>query len=505
MHTDRAPRSPSFDGEHRSLPLVLVLLLLWAPLSACVSQLYPVPPAGASPLTQMPAEVDVETSTVQLVVPVDFQELNRLLSESLPTEIAALRNITIASGLTGSFRLARSGNSILLATQGRLQVIIPLTLDIEATVSTRVLGFPVGHTERATTSFAIRIDTALTANESWEAQSESTIDYQIANADVGIGPARFDVRRLLDGQLRPYVNSLRDILDERLGAALDLRGRMQRLWPRVLQPIQVLDSPAVYMQLQPVEVQWVRPRMDSGSFMFGLGVAARVRTYMGSPPTLPEIPPLPALREVTEMGNAFHLSVPMQVPFSELTAQARAELVGSERVLDSGATIRITSVELRGASDGRVHILCGINAHKGFLRSAEGTLHMLGVPRYDPGTRVLRFEEVAYDLDTRNVLLRMANWAMHDDFLAGVQAALEFNVGESLDSTLAAVNESAANLVVSDQLTLHVALARVDIGPILVSDDAVVIVGLADGTVTADVSLFGRRLDLVPAEGTVAN
>src|SRR5690606_16547315 len=133
--------------------------------------------------------------------------------------------------------------------------------------------------------------------------------------------------------------------------------------------------------------------MDSGSFMFGLGVAARVRTYMGAPPTLPEIPPLPALREVTEMGNAFHLSVPMQVPFSELTAQAQAQLVGTERLLDSGATIRITSVELRGASDGRVHILCGINAHKGILRSAEGTLHMLGVPRYDPATRVLRFEE----------------------------------------------------------------------------------------------------------------
>ena len=105
---------------------------------------------------------------------------------------------------------------------------------------------------------------------------------------------------------------------------------------------------------------------------------------------------------------------------------------------------------------------------------------------------------MAYDLDTRNVLLRMANWAMHDDFLAGVQAALEFDVGATLDGALVAVNEGVRDVVVSDQLVLHMALERVGIGPILVSDQAIVIVGLADGTVAADVSLFGRPLE-VPA------
>lgn len=478
------------------LVMALALALLWAPLSACVSQLYPVPPTAASALTQMPADIEVPTSTIQLVVPLDFNELNRLLNESLPVEVAALRNIPITSGVTGSFRLARAGNSTLLAVQGRLQVIVPLTLDVEGTVATQVMGFPMGHTERASTSFAIRVDTRISADESWQATSESTVDYQIANANVGVGPLRFDVRRLLDNQLRPYVTALRDAIDARLGTAIDLRGRMERLWPRVLQPIQVMDDPALYVQLEPVEVQWVRPRLEPGRFTFGLGVAARVRTYMGSPPALADLPGLPALREVEAMNNAFHLQVPIQIPFSELTARAQGELVGTEKLLDSGATIRITSMELRGASDGRVHILCGINARKGILRSAEGVLHMIGVPRYDATTRVLRFEEVAYDLDTRNVLLRMANWAMHDDFLAGVQAALEFDVGATLDGALVAVNESARDVVVSDQLVLHVALERVGIGPILVSDQAIVIVGLADGTVAADVSLFGRPLEI---------
>ena len=145
-----------------SLVVLLALALVWAPLSACVSQIYPVPPTAASALTQMPADMEVPASTVQLVVPLDFNELNRLLNESLPTEIAALRNITIASGVTGSFRLARAGNSILLANQGRLQVILPITLDIEATVSTQVMGFPIGHTERASTHKASPPTTAPT-------------------------------------------------------------------------------------------------------------------------------------------------------------------------------------------------------------------------------------------------------------------------------------------------------------------------------------------------------
>ena len=78
MHTPPSRRAPRAH-DTRSAVLALTLALLWAPLSACVSQLYPVPPAAAAPLTQMPADIPVEASTVQLVVPVDFQELNRSL------------------------------------------------------------------------------------------------------------------------------------------------------------------------------------------------------------------------------------------------------------------------------------------------------------------------------------------------------------------------------------------------------------------------------------------
>ena len=189
--------------------------------------------------------------------------------------------------------------------------------------------------------------------------------------------------------------------------------------------------------------------------------------------------------------------MPLQIPFTTLTEQARAELVGSERTLDSGATIRIRGVEIRGAEDGRVHIACDITARKGLLRSAEGTLHMMGVPRYNAESRVLRFEDVAYALDTRNVLLRAANWAMHDDFLAGVQAALEFEVGETLDQALVELNQGASDMIVAPELTLHVNVAHVDIGPILVSESAIVIVGLADGTVDADVRLFAAPEEVI--------
>ncbi len=493
----RAASAPQTSG---AAILALILAFLAAPSAACVSQLAPVAPTAAMPLTQMPAEMEVEPSTVQLIVPLDFNELNRLLNESLPQEFAALQNISMGSGLTASFRLARAGNLTLLATQGRMQVILPLALNIEATWSTRVFGYPVGHTERASVQFVLAVDTRLSANESWQATSESTVDFQIAQSDVGIGPVRFDVRRLLDNQLRPYITALRDVIDQQLGESIDLRGRMQRLWPRMLQPIAVMDDPALYMQLEPVEVQWVRPRMEAGRFTFGLGVAARVRTYMGAPPEPRVAPPLPALREVETMGNGFHLFVPLQIPFVQLAAEARARLAGTERLLDSGATVRIETVDVRGAADGRVHIRCGIVARKGILHSAQGTLHMVGVPRYNPQTRVLRFEEVDYDLDTRNVLLRMASWAMHDDFLAGVQAALEFEVGENIDEAVVLINESARDLVVSDQLTLHVQVDSVGIGPILVSDDAIVIVGLAEGTVGADVSLFGRALPTQPSD-----
>ena len=480
-----SPRPPS----HRRLRLATALLLASAQI-ACVRELTPTTPPPAPALTQLPETLDVPMSTVQLLVPVAFEDLNRIIDESIPSEVASLSNIRIANGVTGSFSLSRAGSTTLLANNGRLQIIMPLRLDISGTWSTTVFGQTIGHTERASTSFVVAVDSRIAANESWEATTQSEVDFQIAETDVGIGPLRFDVRELLSDELRPYLEVLRDAIDTEMSEALDLRGRMERIWPNVLAPIEVSDDPALFIQLEPEEVQWVRPTMVDGQFTFGLGVSARVRSYLGASPTVSDTPPLPRLREVEAMSNGFHVAVPLQVSYETLTAQARAELVGSERTLESGATVRIDGVDIRGSTDARVHIACEITARKGILKSAHGTLHMMGVPRYDAETRVVRFEEVSYDLDTRNVLLRAANWAMHDDFLSGVQDALVFEVGDVLDEALRDLNESAREIVVSDQLTLHVSVAQLGIGPIFVSDRSIVVVGVADGTVAADVRLF---------------
>ena len=272
-------------SSRSTLLLVAALMALSGPgLSACVSHLQPTAPSAAAPLTQLPADIEVPPSTVQLVVPLDFDELNRLLDEALPQDVAGLRNIRVASGVLGSFSLQRAGQATLLANEGRLQIILPLHLDVEATWSTTVFGQSFGHTEHASTDFVIAVDTRLSADEEWNATTESTLDYRIASTDIGIGPIRLDLRELLDAQLRPHLGALRERVDQELGEALDLRGRMERLWPRVVEPMRVLEDPALFIRLVPSQVQWVRPRMVDGRFTFGLGVTTQVRSYMGAAP-----------------------------------------------------------------------------------------------------------------------------------------------------------------------------------------------------------------------------
>lgn len=485
--------------------LALTSIVLAASMG-CVSTLAPTAPQAATPLHEITQELDIgefESSYVALVVPVDFNQLNTLINENVPRDFATLNNIQFGNGLSASVTLGRNADVQLLALEGRLQVIVPLRLDIAATWSTRIFGRTVGHTENITVAAAVRIDTQLNTDNEWNATSESNVDFTIGTANVGIGPARVNLRELLDAQLRPYVGQISELVDQTIGESLNLRGRMEQLWPRLLRPIQLSEDPSLWIRLEPQEVQWVRPQLTGSAFTFGIGVRTRVRSYLGNPPSVPVIPPLPALTEVPTLANEFHLYVPIQLPFEELTRVARARLVGTDRLLESGATIHIESIDIRGGTDGRIHIALGITARKGILHSAHGTLHMLGTPTYDPTTRIVSCENVEYALDTRNVLLRTASYAMHDDFLAGVQDALTFEAGESIDSAIASANAGAAEIEISEMLTLAVSVDRVDIGSILISDTAMVIIGEAHGTVDADVSLFRGRIDVtLESEGS---
>ena len=65
--------------------------------------------------------------------------------------------------------------------------------------------------------------------------------------------------------------------------------------------------------------------------------------------------------------------------------------------------------------------------------SINGSVYFKGIPTYNPVTKSIYLENFDYDLDTRNLLLRTANWMFQGVFAKNMQQALTFNIAGQVD------------------------------------------------------------------------
>jgi len=62
----------------------------------------------------------------------------------------------------------------------------------------------------------------------------------------------------------------------------------------------------------------------------------------------------------------------------------------------------------------------------------NGTIYTAGTPVFDEGLGVLRFLDLDYTMDTRNVLVRSANWMFQQNILSSLQENAFIDLSDQL-------------------------------------------------------------------------
>ena len=106
---------------------------------------------------------------------------------------------------------------------------------------------------------------------------------------------------------------------------------------------------------------------------------------------------------------------------------AAAQFIGQTYEFQKGAyKVTITSVDIYGQND-KLVIKAGLKG------SLDGVIYLKGTPYYDPLTRMLSLQNVDYDLSTRNLLIKTANWLLQGRFAKQMQQQFVFPIGTQMD------------------------------------------------------------------------
>lgn len=420
--------------------------------SGCIPDLDPDPPqVDATPLPEPPV------SAVQLPLSVPLERLRAVAEQQVPSHLAEQPWYRLEDGGPDAPScgvglgynvdrdpLALSGASNAITTSLSLRYWIKARKRIPCPGPLIYVSCGVDNesARTLTTSFV----TTLGIADDWQAKVNTTAGPVVPSNQCTMSFLNINMTDKVVSFFGNKLNEMVGKLNERAASEIRLRERATAAWARLQKPIRLADG--VWLAIAPENIGYVPITANQAEITGGLQLRARPGIVVGAEPST-TTRPLPAATTV-QPGNSFHVTLPVDVGYAAIDQQLRQALA-----LDSGGTYfpptgdkRIRIVGAQIYAYGRQAVL-----RLAFNGSAKGHAYLVGTPTYDALAQTLSFPDLDYSLETRNVLVKIADWFKHEDLRIYLRGRLRFDVaepvGKARNQLVAAMNQNVGDVTLA--------------------------------------------------------
>lgn len=453
-------------------------------LMASCTTIKPDAPSRLDPIT--PKEMPASTISVPISVPVS--DLRPLVESELPTPLLWVTGEDIGNGLTLQARLVRSGAVGLSGSQGALNWTIPAAVEdgrVDYNYEKRidiVLGSKsVSVRTHADFGGAFNLNgvTSISITPNWGLAASTSAGHQwteklYTHLDLKIGKVKVSISGLADKALGPALAKAGKKIDSELESSIDLRAIASEAVAELVEPILIHEDPSVWLTAEPVAAAMGPIRHDGANLVVEPALAVHLRATVGSKPSNIPQPTLPDLQGSVEgVEPGINIALPAKLPFEAARKVAKDRLVGRVYDVKDSVRLHVKSVDLYG-NGGLLVVRLGFTAENvvGEWFDVRGHVYLTGRPVYDASNQEARVEDFDYDLKTRNLLARAADWLLHDSFVRSIQEGLVFPMSDRIAEATSMMNLALAEIEISEYAQIQANIDSIQPGPIQISPEA---------------------------------
>ena len=223
----------------------------------------------------------------------------------------------------------------------------------------------------------------------------------IAGLKLSVGN---QVKPVLDGLVRDQTNAL----ETRLRNDPFIENAARTEWAKLCRAISLgaagQGMPNLWLEVRPTRAIAAQPRIDANAVTLLVGVQAETRIVPNeTKPNCPFPQQLDLVQQASE-GNV-NIAVPIDIPFTEVSRLLQAQIGGKTFPEDGSGSFAVTIKQSAIAASGdRLLISLLVNVKKRGLFSffgADATVHVYGKPVLDQNQQILRFADVALDVQSQ--------------------------------------------------------------------------------------------------------
>jgi hypothetical protein len=243
---------------------------------------------------------------------------------------------------------------------------------------------------------------------------------------ISIGPINVPIARLLENVIDKQLQSITKEIDSNVNGLIDLRQNIESLWSIAQDPILLDDSSQTWLKAEPKALLLAPITSNQSALSIILGLETYLETFTGNKPSLLEKKPLPDLRTATRATQDFTIQIRSELSFDVATEIAKKQLLGQEFHFKK-KVVRIEDIQIYGKGDlAYVKLIMS--------GSLKGELFLSGIPTFNSQTNELSIEQLDYDLQSKNVLVKAGSWLLNGTLQKQLQQYMRYSFDNEISS-----------------------------------------------------------------------
>ncbi|WP_418264780.1 DUF4403 family protein [Flavobacterium faecale] len=308
----------------------------------------------------------------------------------------------------------------------KIITILPLKTQIKYRIGTKKLGIEMYDIREFNLNGILTLSSNF-ALHNWKFKTKTEIkslDWNESPTMTVMG-RNMPITYLINPTLKLFKSKIESKIDEAIEKSTDFKPNVLEALEKISSPFQINESYESWLRINPIELYTSDLKFKKESVQVDMGLKCTMETLIGRKPESIFNASKIALKPVSRIPNQITTNIVAVSSYNDASKIMTKNFQGQE-FGTGNRKIKVQNVNL-WHKNGKMVIALDL------LGSVNGTIYLIGFPKYDEPKKEIYFDNLDYVLDTKSKLMRTANWLAQGIVLKKIEENCRYSIKPNLD------------------------------------------------------------------------
>lgn len=317
-------------------------------------------------------------------------------------------------------------NNAHQGTTEKIKTVLPLRVWVKYRMGTKKLGVELYTYKEFNLNGVVTLTSEVNLTN-WRLSTKTelkSLDWKESPTMVVLGK-NVPITYLINPTISLFRSKIEKKIDESIEKSMDFKPNVLSALEKICTPFEMSQEYSSWLRISPLEVYTTNAKLKNDTFVLDMGMKCNMETLIGAKPVSKYDKNKIVLKPVTQIPQQINTTIAAVSTYLEASRILTKNFSG--QVFGSGSKkVTVQNVSLWHKNEKMVIAL-------ELLGSVNGTIYLTGIPQYNEKTKEIYFDKLDYVLDTKDKLLRTANWLAQGIILRKIEANCRYSIQSNLE------------------------------------------------------------------------